>query len=248
MYRFALLVGGLVLIVGPAAAQPDSLLRPFKAANEAYAEGQYKQAIADYRSVLDAGYESGALYHNLGNAYTRLDRVGPAVWAYERGRRLHPDDPRLRHNLEYVRRRAGLPVQGLPPRGLAALVAGWSPLLLFGIGVLALGAGLLGAVFRAGPDRALAWRSPTFGVGVGGGLLLVVMALGTSYVQTHERRSVVMSEKVPLREDSAERAVSDTTLKEGSMLEVRGRRDGWVRVRLRDQTVGWVPAREMGEV
>lgn len=243
-----MLVGGLLLVVASAAAQPDRPRDRFAAANEAYTQGRYEQAVESYQNILDAGYASGALYHNLGNAYARLDRVGPAVWAYERARRLRPGDPRLRHNLEYVRRRAGLPPQGLPPRGLAALVAGWSPLLLFGVGVLALGAGLLGAVFRAEPGQYLAWRLPSAWGPVAAGLLLVVVASGTSYIQAHERRAVVLPESVSLQAAPNETAASDSTLTGGAMVEIQTSQDQWRRVRLGDGTTGWVPADALNEV
>lgn len=235
-------------MVASAAAQPDRLLQSFEAANEAYAEGQYEQAVEGYRRVLDAGYASGALHHNLGNAYVRLDRVGPAVRAYEKGRRLRPDDPRLRHNLEHVRRRAGLPLRGLPPRGLAVVVEGWSPLLLFGSGVLVLSIGGLAVVFRDKWLRHLG-GSASVGWGLGGmGLLLVVVALGTSYVQDRERRAVVLEKNVPLRAVPEEAAAPDTTLPAGGMLEVQARRPEWARVRLPDRTDGWVPLRAIGDV
>lgn len=243
-----LLVAGLGLMVASATAQPDRLLRRFEAANRAYTEGRYEQAVDDYRSVLDAGYASGALYHNLGNAYARLERVGPAVWAYEKARQLRPEDPRLRHNLEFVRHRAGLPLRGLPSRGLAALVAGWSPLLLFVGGVLVLSIGGLGVVFKDALTRHLGVPS-SIGWSLGGvGLLLIVVAMGTSYVQEQEQHAVVLNGDVPLRTAPDDAAASDTTLPAGAMLEVRARQSGWTRVRLADRTAGWVPARVLGEV
>jgi tetratricopeptide (TPR) repeat protein len=246
--RLVLLVSGFGLMVASAGAQPDDLRRRFEAANEAYAEDRYEPAIDGYRSILDAGYASGALYHNLGNAYARLDRVGPAVRAYEKARQLRPSDPRLHHNLEHVRRRAGLPLQGLPPRGLTALVEGWSPLLLFGGGVLVLSIGGLAVVFRnewlrhLGGSASVGW-----GLGSVGGLLIVV-ALGTSYVQDRERRAVVLEENAPLRAMPDGATAPDTTLPAGGMLEVQARRPDWIRVRLPDQTGGWVPTRAIGDV
>jgi tetratricopeptide (TPR) repeat protein len=246
--RLMLLVGGLGLAVAPAVAQPGDLLRRFEAANEAYAKGQYEQAVEGYRMVLDAGYASGALYHNLGNAYARLDRVGPAVRAYEKARRLRPDDPRLRHNLEHVRRRAGLPLRGLPPRGLAVVVEGWSPLLLFGSGVLVLSIGGLAVVLRDEWRRHLGLPSIAGWVFGSVGALLVVVALSTSYVQDRERRAVVLGANVPLRAAPEEAAAPDTTLPAGGMLEVQARRPEWARVRLPDRTDGWVPVRAIGDV
>lgn len=246
--RLMLLVGTLGLIISPAVAQPDSLRRQFEAANEAYAQGRYEDALETYRALLDAGHASAALYHNLGNAYVRLDRTGPAVWAYEKARRLRPDDPRLQHNLEYVRRQAGLPQVGLPPRGLAALVAGWPPLLLFLGGVLLLSAGLVAATLKADADRYVAWRLPIAWGPVAAGLLLVVAALGTSYVQVQDRRAVVMSETVSLQASPDQSAASDSTLKGGTMVEVRASQGAWRRVRLGDGTVGWLPEAALSEV
>jgi tetratricopeptide (TPR) repeat protein len=244
----AVLVGLGLMILAPAWAQPSSVAQHFEAASEAYAEGQYEDAVEKYRSILDAGHESAALYHNLGNAYVRLDRTGPAVWAYERGRRLRPGDPRLQHNLEYVRRRAELPRRGGASGGLAALVVGWSPLLLFGIGMLALCAGGVGHVIWSGPDWADAWRAPAAWGTAGAGVLLVAVALATSYVQAQGRRAVVMEEAVPLRAAPADTAAADTTLRAGRLVNPEAERDGWTHVRLRDRTEGWIAPGAVAEI
>ena len=246
--RIVLLGGLLGLSALSAAGQPDRLRQRFGAANEAYAQGRHEDAVEAYRALLNDGIASVALYHNLGNAYVRLGRTGPAIWAYEKARHLHPDDPRLRHNLDYVRRRAGLPQVGHPPRGLAALVAGWSPLLLFVGGLLLLSGGLAAAVLWGGADGRAAWRTPSaWGPVVAGGLL-VVTALGTSYVQAHDRRAVVTSELTSLRASPSETAAADSTLPGGVMVEVQGSRNQWRRVRLGDDTVGWLPATALREV
>lgn len=251
MRLLVLFLTGLGLIVTPGGAlgmQSDSLSRQFAAANEAYTQGRYKRAVEMYRSILDAGHESGSLYHNLGNAYVRLGRVGWAIWAYERGKRLRPADPRLRHNLEYVRQRERLPLGGLPPRGLAALVAGWPPFILFGIGVLMLSVGGGMITLRGGPDRFLAGRSSVAWGLAAAGVLAVATGLGTSYVQTHDRRAVVISEQAPLRPAPKERAARDSTLDAGAMVEVEAQRAEWVRVRLRSRHTAWMPARVLKKI
>ncbi len=244
--RLVFWLGTLGLVATSAAAQPDSLLRRFETANEAYAQGRYERAVEDYRAVLDAGMASGALYHNLGNAYVRLDRTGPAVWAYEKARQLRPEDPRLRHNLEFVRAQAGLTQVGLPLRGLTTLVGGWWPGLLFGLGVVALGGGLLVAALR---DEADWWRAGgkvrVWGPVVAGGLL-IGGALGGSYVQAQERRAVVMEDALSLRRIPALGAAADTTLQGGTMVRIRGRQEDWVRVQLPNRITGWAPAQALG--
>lgn len=241
-------IGTFPLGVG---AQPDRLDRAFEQGTAAYRQGQYDRAVAHYRTVLDAGYASAALYYNLGNAYARLDRPGPAIRYYEKARRLRPDDPRLRHNLEQVRRRAGVYPNRLgqgPSRILGTLVQGWSPLILFGTGLLLLGGGLVAAVRSARPNRSVPWCHPRVWGLLAGGLFLVAGALGTSYVQSLDRRAVVVASEAPVRAAPNSEARPDTTLPEGAMVEMQDRRDQWQKVRLADGTTGWVPSRALGEV
>ena len=244
-FRLGLLIGGLVLWGAPAAAQPDAAPARFETANEAYAQGQYKRAVDGYRAVLDAGQASAALYHNLGNAYVRLGRTGPAVWAYEKARQLRPEDPRLRHNLQYVRGQAGLPQGGRLARGPSVFRSGGWPLLLFWGGALALGVGLFVATGRADADQWGAWRTGTVQGAVGGGLLLLAVSVGGSVLYAGESRAVAVGDSVPVRRGPAATATADTTLPEGAVLRIRRPQGDWVRVQLRDQTAGWVPRRAL---
>ena len=248
MRWLVLFLGGLALLGPRALAQPDSLAHRFESANAAYAQGQYTRAIDEYQAILNAGHASGALYYNLGNAYVRLDQLGEAIRYYEKARRLRPGDPRVDHNLEQARRRAGVYPGVLPPRGLAGLVQGWSPLALFVAGWLLLGSGLAVAVVWTTPGRTGSWRHPLVWGPVAGGLLLVAGALGTSVLQSQEKRAVVVAKQAPLRAAPTPTAVSDTTLPEGTMLVVGDRRAQWAEVRLADGTVGWVPARALGDI
>src|SRR5207253_6786447 len=76
-------------------------------ANALYGEERWAEAAAEYERVLAAGWESGSLYFNLGNAWFRAGDIGRAVLDYERARRLLPRDPDLHANLSYARELAG---------------------------------------------------------------------------------------------------------------------------------------------
>jgi tetratricopeptide (TPR) repeat protein len=243
-----LLLGGIALLGGPAAAQPDSVSARFSAANAAYEQGQHTRAVEAYRQILDTGRASAALYYNLGNAYVRLGRLGQAIRYYEKARTLRPTDPRVEHNLEQARRTAGVYPGRLPPQGLAGLVQDWPPLILFAAGWLALGGAGVLAVRWTRPDGPSVPRHPLVWGGVAGGLLLVGVALGTAYVQSTQPRAVVVAEQAPLRTDPTPTAASDTTLPEGTLLGVEGEQAQWTEVRLANSTVGWVSARALGDV
>ena len=107
----------LTLITGSGLTQAQQLedaLRIFDEANLLVESGIYEEAIDRYLSVLETGYVSGPLYHNLASAYYRLDKIGEAVRYYERARRLLGDDPQLIHNIQIVESRIQNPFSELP--------------------------------------------------------------------------------------------------------------------------------------
>jgi tetratricopeptide (TPR) repeat protein len=243
-----LLVG--LLGAGPAPAQPDRLDARFRTANEAYEEGRYTRAAEMYEGLLASGSAHAALYYNLANAYVRLERLGPAIRYYEKARRLRPDDPRIQHNLEQARRRAGVYPERLgdTARGLPALVEGWPPWTLLWGGCLLLGLGAVVAVWETRPNTPLPVHNPLVWGAMGAGLLCVVAALSASYLQARPQRAVVVADNTALRGTPSAEVAADTTLPEGALLEVRRRTPQWHEVRLSDGSVGWVPARALGDV
>lgn len=243
-----LVMVGVLPFVSDAWAQPDSLTPRFERANQAYQDGRYEQAAETYRRIVDGGYGSLALYHNLGNAYVRLDSTGAAVWAYQKALQFDPGDRRVQHNLEFVRQREGLPVGGLPPRGVVALVSGWPTTLLFVLGLLLLASVAVIGVFRAEDGQIFHWRDPLVWGPFILGVLLVVAALGASYLKTYDRRAVVTGDEAAIRPHGNEKASPDTTIRAGSMVEVRTQDGSWIRVRLGDGTVGWVPGRTIRDL
>jgi tetratricopeptide (TPR) repeat protein len=233
----------------PARAQPDSLTHRFRNAHQAYAQGQYARAVDLYQRLLNSDRESKALYYNLGNAYARLEEWGEAIRYYEKARQLRPSDARVEHSLEQVRRRAGVYVPGrTPPQGLGGIVRDWSPLAIFWGGWALLVVGLAAAW---GWGRSSVWkalRSPSVWGPITAGLLSMAVAFGVAFVQSQDYRAVVIADQAPLHATPTTEAVSDTTLPEGALLEVRSRRAQWTEVRLHDGTTGWISSKALGDV
>ena len=57
------------------------------------------------RIVNEGGVENGKLYYNIGNAYFRLGEIGSAILSYKRAALYIPNNPNLKHNIEYARSR-----------------------------------------------------------------------------------------------------------------------------------------------
>lgn len=217
--------------------------------NRLYQEDDFTGAIEAYRSVLDAGFESGDLYFNLGNAWFRAGELGPAILAWERAARLLPGDPDVRANLELAR---SLTVDDVTPQEafwLFQLRDGWIHLLprdaLFGVVALVwlLGGGALVArvLSREPGRRRIATRTA-----VASGTLCLLFGTSLLVRETGVTRpdvAIVMSDQVPVQ--SAPVADADQTLftvHEGLRVTIERRTEAWAEVTLEDGRVGWVPA------
>jgi len=74
----------------------------FAQGNTLYAEGDYRAAASAYEALLKTGFQSRAVYYNLGNAYLQLDDPGRAVLCYRRALLIAPRDADTLHNLNYA--------------------------------------------------------------------------------------------------------------------------------------------------
>lgn len=86
----------------------------FDSANLLLEESEYADAIQLYKSIVDDGYESGALYLNMGIAYSQIDSLGVAKYYLLKAKQFREttdlaDDALLYVNNRFSRQSAVLP-------------------------------------------------------------------------------------------------------------------------------------------
>jgi tetratricopeptide (TPR) repeat protein len=119
----ARLLGGLCLLLGGALAAAElsenerndlyseakRLFREANAAAETQPEAArdlFAKAVLRFERLATAGsIHNGKLYYNIGNCYFRMEDLGRAILNYRRAEQYTPNDPNLRQNLDYARRR-----------------------------------------------------------------------------------------------------------------------------------------------
>ncbi len=74
----------------------------FNKANDAYADGNYKEATRLYEKVLNEGYVSPELYYNLANAYYKQEKIAPSIYYYEKALQLSPGEDYILNNLRFA--------------------------------------------------------------------------------------------------------------------------------------------------
>ena len=211
-------------------------------ASAAYSRGDVDTAKRLYQNLAPAGGESAAVLYNQGNCAYRQGHLGEALADYERAWRLAPRDSDILENLNFVRRKLGLPLRGgtETPRELLVRLRDslrpdeWALL----VAALVAAAGLAAGVQRwrgRSPWPVWGWTLPV--------LLLCALA-GWSQLEERygaETEAVVVAEGItPRRLPSAAAEAAPLRLREGDTLALMETRDGWCRLRGPDGEA-WLP-------
>ncbi|NQS98987.1 MAG: tetratricopeptide repeat protein [candidate division Zixibacteria bacterium] len=103
MARIAVIL--LLLISALDAMAEDVLEKEFIRANNLYRDGNFPEAITLYSEIIQAGYDSGKLHYNLGNAYYKNGELGSAILHFEKAKKFLPRDDDLADNLKMAQMR-----------------------------------------------------------------------------------------------------------------------------------------------
>lgn len=114
-YQFSAPSGTALEPEGTVADQTDatSAEAQFQVGNDYYKSGQYEQAIAAYKKVIELDPTYQAAYANLGVVYYQQQQFDLAISQYEKALELKSDDTEVAYNLAVLYLRQGL--QQTPP-------------------------------------------------------------------------------------------------------------------------------------
>ncbi|MBK8479592.1 MAG: tetratricopeptide repeat protein [Proteobacteria bacterium] len=253
--RLAWLLLGALLLVAPSGLRAETVDAAYRRALADYYGGRYAAAAQALERLAALPLRHEALFYNLGCAYYRLGRLGPAVYAFERALALESGSDDARHNLRLARQRAAQGgrdvlrgVSDQPAWQRAASVfelrtAWWLTLILW----WAVLAGFV-LVRRTAPGPARA------GLVAGNALLglLLLASVGLLGARIHLERSVrygiVLPDKLAVREGPEAAARSAYSLHAGLRVRLVGEVSGWRRLRLGNGLEGWVRSDAIGPI
>jgi hypothetical protein len=214
-------------------------------ANDLYAEKHYAQSAEAYESLIHKGIRNGYLHYNLGNAYIRMGKIGPAILNYVHARKWIPRDENLEANLKFAIQQSQDKIE-LPAPGPLSTLFFWSnDLNSSELIYLAIG---LNFVFWVSlslwlyfPDLKIV-RNALLCL-----LLLSFISIGVKIKSESDfKPAVVLVKRVEVKSGRAEDAVTLFQLHEGAMVTVTVTHENWLEVRLNDEQKGWVPKNSMG--
>ena len=85
----------------------------FEKANQLYHNKNYDSAVHLYQQMINDGYCSADLFYNAGNAYYRINKIGMAIWCYEKAIAIHPSK-NYTDNLMLAMKRIKDPIESIP--------------------------------------------------------------------------------------------------------------------------------------
>lgn len=206
-------------------ASNDDLTKAYQAYTDGYADA----AIEALESADTATHDPVALWFNLGNAYVQAGRYPEAILNYARARVARPRDAAVQANLNYVRRKLGVP--GGQSSRLMRVAVRFTPRewLIGGIGCMLLA--LLGFALRR-TRRGL----PIVG------LLGVLLCLGAGLtVVRAQRATAIVMNRQEARFAPTRAAKPLFSLPAGASLRVLERTEDWLRIDWTGRR-GWVLA------
>jgi len=220
----------------------------YQEGNRLYQEGDFEDALASYLRLVEAGFESGKVYYNIGNTYFKLGELAQAILYYERARRLFPGDEDVQVNLDLARSLTVDEIEPLPRFWLFSAVEWWVGLLprtlliavvvvsyLVGMGVMLL------LILKRGVQVA-AWGGR---IALASGVVFLLFGLNLAvreFELGRAQEAVVFQSRVdvmsaPLDDET----LTLFTVHEGTKVRIDRLSDEWAEVALEDGRVGWVP-------
>jgi len=228
--------------VSSAFAQSDP---QFAKANEEFAQGHFKEAIAGYEALIASGQWNPNLCYDLGNAYFRTKDFGRAILNYERALALDRHHPEARANLEIARDEARalelqpnrleryLQLASANQYSVVAAVAFWLMIFAFA-----------GMIVSRRRSAALALAVCCLFVSAFAVWGIYVLEWGSE----GRALAIITGKDVQARLATADTANSVLALPPGSEIKILSTRGDWTYAALPNDLRGWIPANQAEQV
>ncbi len=233
------------IALGNLSAQELELL--MQTGNDHYQNKQFEEAITSYESIIKQGYLSSELYYNLGNAYFRNGNLGKAILFYEKSLKISPNNDDAAYNLRIVNARTVDKIQEIPQlffiKWWNVLLStftssGWQVIVFIFYILLLI---CIGAYFLI---RNLQVQKYSFIFGSLNiiALFFAVIFFFSSLSRESSRDQGILLQSVATVKISPDKQSDDAfVIHEGIKFQIEDEVNNWVKIKLSDGKVGWLP-------
>lgn len=226
----------------------------FQRASSLYNQEKYQEAIDVYKSIVDGGKESAALYYNLGNAHYKLSNIGSSIYYYEKALELNPNDEDVKNNLVYAQNAKVDVIDVIPEGMIGKMVTNFTNLFTFdGWAWISVCAVLFFVVLfilyyitQVSSKKRLFFMSSW--------IMLIIALCGIifafkQYSFIHDNQyAIVFAQETTVKSEPNLRSEEVFELHEGTKVKVVETVNNWKKIKLADGKIGWVSAIDIKEL
>ena len=215
--------------------------------NDFYQNKQYEEAIGSYETILNQGFLSSELYYNLGNSYYRLGNLGKAILYFEKSLKVSPSNDDAVHNLKLANARTVDKIQEIPPLFFikwwnilltSFTSVGWQ-LIIFVFYILLLICVALYFLIRNIQVQKYAFIFGSLNIIA---LLFSVIFFFSSLERESSKDYGILQKSIETVKISPDKQSDDAfVVHEGIKFKIEDEVNDWVKIKLSDGKVGWLP-------
>ena len=239
----------LAVSFSASAQEKDYVDSLWDAANLAYVEGRWADAISDYQMISSMGLESASLYCNTGDAFFKDGNVPMAILYYERALKLDPSYDDARYNLDLLNSTIQDRIDPVPEFVLKA----WARKICY---IMDSNAWTVCFFVLFAPTLAMALLfllAPTVGgrrTGFFTGIVLLLLAVFSLCFSVWQKNdymkaegAIVMRPVTSVKSSPSAEASKDLfILHEGTKVKIIDQVGSWNNIELADGRQGWIPS------
>lgn len=213
--------------------------------NQAYIDGDYTAAIANYTAIENRGQYSAKLYYNLANAYFKNEEIGYAILYYHRALRVSPTMEDARYNLTIAESLTKDKIAVVPQfflnRWMLTLQRSISGTAWSAISIILLAAALSMLLLFLLGSRIKVRKIGFYGT-IAISLLFVItsiFAIAERNDMINREQAIVMSSAISVKSSPDKAATDLFVLHEGTKVKITTQVDGWYEIVIADGKKGW---------
>lgn len=239
----------LLMIANSISAQNvDSL---FVSANKLYRNGAFEKAIEKYKEIEAKDAISAELYLNLGNAYYKLNKVGPTIFYYEKALKLDPLNSDVSNNLVFAKRLALDNIEEVPKTVFQKFNINYLQKLSYNqwaivVVLFSFLASILFLLFYFAYSPA---KKRFYFTTSSISFILLIVTVFITYNQYNQtiknKEAIVFAAKTEVRNAPTLNSEEVFTLHEGTKVIVLDAIDDWKKIKIADGKQGWIIADEI---
>ncbi|HEY4327641.1 MAG TPA: tetratricopeptide repeat protein [Mucilaginibacter sp.] len=250
--RLVYLVIGIILPLFSFANNTENAL--FAKANIYYGKAQYKDALSIYQQILDSGYQSAAVYFDMGNASYKNGDIPSALLYYEKAHKLVPGDDDINYNIRFANSKTTDKIDQVPEFFLAnwwrtfILSFSRNALSIASIILVLCASIILMVYFFTGSviiKKASFYTSTAlFFLGI---VTVFIALMQINYFDGH-RQAIIFSNSVTVKSGPVDKSSSLFVIHDGTKVNVLENSNGWMKISLVNGNVGWIKMADAKEI